>query len=169
MFEFETVRSTFFERVEVNLCSLWDDSWCGLSGPKLVYRNCESVCSSRIGWCCHVCIRWVRMGSILLAFILVLSRDEEFETNLSRSNIGRISMALCSIGLIHGVVQVIQNCYMGIQNLSQISRLVWCCQVCIRWERMDLSVECFLLLFLGDVRFRRGSFNFFWEGRGDPM
>ena len=42
----------------------------------------------------------------------------------SRFNIGRISLALCSIGFIHGVVQVIQNCYMGIQNLSQISRLV---------------------------------------------
>ena len=43
MLRFEVVRSTFFERVEVTLCSLWDDSWCGQSGPKLVYRNCESV------------------------------------------------------------------------------------------------------------------------------
>ena len=169
MFEFEGVRSTFFERVEVTLCSLWDDSWCGQSGPKLVYRNSETVSEFEV----RMRKLSIYLKSEHMVYPLSIAschlRGWRVRCRCSIFNIGRISIALCSIGVIHDVVQVIQNCYMGNPNSTRSSRLVRCYHVCIRWERMDLSLECLLLSFLGDVRGRGGSFTFFWEGRGDPM
>ena len=43
----------------------------------------------------------------------------EFEAARSRSNCGKSEVARCSIGVIRGVVQVIQNCFIGIPNLSR--------------------------------------------------
>ena len=48
--------------------------------------------------------------------------DVEFESPHSRFILG-VEVARCNIGVVRGVVQVVQNCFTGIPNPSRSSRL----------------------------------------------
>ena len=52
-----------------------------------------------------------------------LSVDVEYQVARSISNFGKIEVARCSIGVVRGVVQVIQNWFTGIPNPTRSSRL----------------------------------------------
>ena len=71
------------------------------------------------------------MKSICRVFLPVILFDVEFEADCSRSNFGD-KVACLSIGVVRGVVQVVQHWFTGIPNPTRSSRLGRSSQIFIR-------------------------------------
>ena len=59
------------------------------------------------------------MESILRVFLPTFLGDVEFEAARSSPILG-VEVACCSIGMVHGAVQVIQNLFTGIPNPPEV-------------------------------------------------
>ena len=105
--EFEAVRSNFNFDFRGGPFSI-GGSWCGPSGPKLVYRNSESVpkfeVRMRLSGVYRMCVGW----SLSVECSFLPLGDVEFEVARSRSNFVSRGGS-CIIEKIRVVVQLVQN------------------------------------------------------------
>ena len=89
-------------------------SWCVPSGPKLVYRNSDSILNLMFRMRFEGVYRMSEKGVLPKCFFL--SGGYRARSGAFLDPILGIEVALCSIGVFRGVFQVVQNWFTGISN-----------------------------------------------------
>ena len=107
--------------VEVFSLYHWYGSWCGPIGPNFVYRNSESCpkfrCKMRLSG-----VNRMREDGVYPSCVpSFLYGGCRVQVGMFQIQFFWVEVVSCSIGVVRGVVQVVQNWFTGIPNPARSS------------------------------------------------